>query len=199
MRNALSRRRWRRIPVICSAALLAVGLLAGCSGGETGIQRDTARQLQERVLEVTQASAKNDPAAALKALDSLDAELDAALAKGQISTERHQSVTTISDGVRADLQADLDAAQKAAEDARMAGEKAAAEQAAAEKAAAEKAAAEKAAAETEDPAPVATESPAPDPNSGNSGSNSGDNGNDSGANNGTGNDNGEKGKGKDKD
>ncbi|WP_432245782.1 hypothetical protein ACRB8A_05360 [Arthrobacter sp. G.S.26] len=194
MRTSLPPKRWRRIPVIWSAALLALGLLAGCSGGETGLQRDTARQLQERVLEVTQASAKNDPAAALKALDSLDAELDAALAKGQISTERHKSVTTIADGVRADLQADLAAAQKAAEDARIAAEKAAAEKAAAEKAATEPPASP----ETVVPAPAATEAPAPDPGSGNSDSNSGDNGNDSGSNNGNGNDGGDKGKGKDK-
>ncbi|WP_285240900.1 hypothetical protein [Pseudarthrobacter sp. MEB009] len=194
MRTSLPPKRWRRIPVIWSAALLALGLLAGCSGGETGLQRDTARQLQERVLEVTQASAKNDPAAALKALDSLDAELDAALAKGQISTERHKSVTTIADGVRADLQADLAAAQKAAEDARIAAEKAAAEKAAAEKAATKPPASP----ETVVPAPAATEAPAPDPGSGNSDSNSGDNGNDSGSNNGNGNDGGDKGKGKDK-
>ncbi|WP_082484145.1 hypothetical protein [Arthrobacter sp. Leaf141] len=194
MRTSLPPKRWRRIPVIWSAALLALGLLAGCSGGETGLQRDTARQLQERVLEVTQASAKNDPDAALKALDSLDAELDAALAKGQISTERHKSVTTIADGVRADLQADLAAAQKAAEDARIAAEKAAAEKAAAEKAATEPPASP----ETVVPAPAATEAPAPDPGSGNSDSNSGDNGNDSGSNNGNGNDGGDKGKGKDK-
>ncbi|KNH18538.1 hypothetical protein ACU18_07300 [Arthrobacter sp. ZBG10] len=197
MRTSLPPKRWRRIPVIWSAALLALGLLAGCSGGETGLQRDTARQLQERVLEVTQASAKNDPAAALKALDSLDAELDAALAKGQISTERHKSVTTIADGVRADLQADLAAAQKAAEDARIAAEKAAAEKAAAEKAATEPPAPAPSP-ETIVPAPAATEAPAPDPGSGNSDSNSGDNGNDSGSNNGNGNDGGDKGKGKDK-
>ena len=44
-----------------AAAMLAAGLLAGCGTGETGLQRDAAKQLQARVLEVTQASSQNDP------------------------------------------------------------------------------------------------------------------------------------------
>jgi outer membrane lipoprotein-sorting protein len=55
----------------CSAALLAAGLLSGCATADAGLQREAARQLQARVLEVTQASSQNDPAAALQGLEGL--------------------------------------------------------------------------------------------------------------------------------
>ena len=47
------------------AALLLAALLAGCGSVETGLQRDAARQLQARVLGVSEAAAANDPARAL--------------------------------------------------------------------------------------------------------------------------------------
>jgi hypothetical protein len=134
-----------------SATLLAAGLLSGCGTNDSGLQRDAATQLQARVLEVTQASSQNDPAGALKALDGLEAELQAAQAKGQISDDRRRSITTIATAVRADLDDAVAAAQVAADKA--AADKAVAEQAAAEQAAAAKAAAEAAAAPAETPAP----------------------------------------------
>lgn len=135
--------RGNRLALGWSAALVAAGLLTGCAAAETGLQRDTARQLQARVLEVTQASSQSDPAAALTALDGLEAELEAAQARGGISEERRRSITTIATAVRADLEDAI---------------------AAAEKAAAEKAAAEQAATQT--PPPAAQEpapAPAPEP------------------------------------
>lgn len=108
------------------AALLVAALLSGCGTGDTGLRRDAARQLQARVLEVTQASSQNDPAAALKALEGLEAELEAAQAKGDVSEERRRSITTIATAVRADLdEAALAAEQaraQAAEEARKAAE-----------------------------------------------------------------------------
>ena len=133
-----------------AAAVLAAGLLGGCAPGDTGLQRDAARQLQARVLEVTQASSQNDPAAALKALEGLEAELEAAQAKGQITEERRRTITTVATAVRADL-----------DDAIAAAEQAAAEEAERNRAAAEEAALAEAA-QTPAPAP-APEAPAPQP------------------------------------
>ena len=112
-----------------SAALIAALLLGGCAAAETGLQRDAARQLQARVLEVTQASSQNDPTAALKALEGLEAELANAQAKGDISDERRRSITTIATAVRADLTEAIAKAEqaraRAEEAARQAAEQAA--------------------------------------------------------------------------
>jgi hypothetical protein len=117
--------------LVCSAAVLAAALLSGCATTEAGLEREAARQLQARVLEVTQASSENDPAAALRALEGLEAELEAAQSEGQISEERRRSITTIATAVRAELNgaiaaAEKAAADKAAEEARIAAEQAAA-------------------------------------------------------------------------
>jgi len=71
---------------------------------------------------VTQASSQSDPAAALKALDGLDAELAAAQARGDISEERRRSIATIATAVRADLQDAVAAAEKAAAEKAAAGQ-----------------------------------------------------------------------------
>ncbi|MCY1675533.1 hypothetical protein OVA06_12590 [Pseudarthrobacter sp. SL88] len=114
-----------------SATLLAAGLLAGCGTGETGLQRDAARQLQARVLEVTQATSQNDPATALRALEGLEAELEDAQSRGGISDERRRSITTIAAAVRADLTDAMakteQAKARAEEEARQAAEQAAAQ------------------------------------------------------------------------
>lgn len=138
-----------------SAALLAAGLLSGCGTNDSGLQRDAARQLQARVLEVTQASSQNDPGGALKALEGLEAELQAAQAKGQISEDRRRSITTIATAVRADLDDAVAAAQAAAD-------KAAADKAVADQAAAAAAAAA-APVETPAPSPEPEPEPAPEP------------------------------------
>ncbi|MFJ5861711.1 FIMAH domain-containing protein [Pseudarthrobacter sp. NPDC092439] len=91
--------------------VLAVTLLTGCAQAETGLERDTARQLQARVLEITQASSQNKPEAALKALDGLEAELREAKDSGSITEERHRSITTIATAVRADLERAIAAAK----------------------------------------------------------------------------------------
>jgi hypothetical protein len=113
--------------VMWTAAVLVSGLLAGCAQSDTGLQPATARQLQARVLEVSEASSRNDPATAMTALEGLEAELAAAQSRGQISEERRQTVTTIAAAVRADLEQALTAAAKAAEEAKIAADQAAAE------------------------------------------------------------------------
>jgi hypothetical protein len=103
--------------------------LTGCGTNDAGLQPSAARQLQARVLELSEASSRNDPAAALKALENLEADLAAAQSKGQVSEERRQTITTIAAAVRADLKEAAAAAAKAAEDARIAEQAAAAAQA----------------------------------------------------------------------
>ena len=120
------RGRQKRV-VIWTAAVLTVGLLPGCAPSDTGLQPAAARQLQARVLEVSEASSRNDPATAMKALEGLEAELAAAQGKGQISEERRQTITTIAAAVRADLEQAIAAAVKAAEDAKIATDQAPAE------------------------------------------------------------------------
>ncbi|WP_426225020.1 hypothetical protein [Pseudarthrobacter sp. DSP2-3-2b1] len=123
-----------------AAAVVLAASLASCAPAETGLQRDAARQLQERVLGVSQAAAANDHAAALTALDSLETELSAAADNGQVSEERRRTVMTVITAVRADLNAAIDAAAKAAAEAKAAEEKTKADADAAAKAAQQSAA-----------------------------------------------------------
>lgn len=158
---------WARL----AAALMLAASLASCAPAETGLQRDAARQLQERVLSVSQAAAANDPAAALQALDALEAELSTAAGEGKVSEERRRTIMTVVTAVRADLTSALEAAAAAK----------AAEEAAAAEARAEAEATAKASQEAAAPVPPApARDPAPEPAPG-------------------GNDKGNEGKGKGKD
>lgn len=104
---------------VAAGFLLAVSL-AACGPAGTGLQPDAARQLQERVLGVSQAAAGNDLAAALGSLDSLESDVAAAVGEGNVSAERGRSIMTAAAAVRADLTAAKAiadaAAAKAAED-----------------------------------------------------------------------------------
>lgn len=88
--------------------------LTGCGPAGNGLQPDAGRQLQQRVLDVSQAAAADDHAGALQTLDGLATELAAAAGSGQVSAERRRTITTAITAVRADLTAALDAAQAAA-------------------------------------------------------------------------------------
>ena len=131
--------RWRSAAaqgLAAAAAVLFAGSMAACGPAETGLQRDTARHLQERVLGVTQAAAANDLSGGLAALDSLEADLASATGTGQVSEDRRRSIMTAAAAVRADLTAAKDladaAAAKASEDAAAAQKQAEADAAAAE-------------------------------------------------------------------
>jgi septal ring factor EnvC (AmiA/AmiB activator) len=105
-----------------SAVLVLAVSLTGCGPTDTGLQRAAAGQLQQRVLSVTQAAAANDHAAALQALDSLEADLASATGNGQVSEDRRRTIMTRIAAVRADLTAAAQAAEavaaaKAAEEA----------------------------------------------------------------------------------
>jgi hypothetical protein len=95
--------------------MLAAGL-AGCAGAAPELETNAAAKLQQQVLEVTRSAAGSNPGAALKSLDRLTAELDAAAAAGQVSFKRHRSITAAVNSVRADLTA-AQAAKKAAAEA----------------------------------------------------------------------------------
>ena len=99
--------RWRSALLSRASATLAMGLLTfglvGCGGTEPELETAAASQLQQSVLAVTKAAAGNDPAKALKSLDQLSSELDAAAAAGQVSFKRHQSITVAIDSVRTGL------------------------------------------------------------------------------------------------
>ncbi len=86
-----------------AAALVLVASLAACGPADTGLQRDTAHQLQEQVLGVTKAAAANDHAAALTVLNKLEADVAAAAGSGHISEERRRRITTSIAAVKADL------------------------------------------------------------------------------------------------
>ncbi|MDR6415463.1 hypothetical protein [Pseudarthrobacter sulfonivorans] len=125
-----------RCAAVAAAALLLTGSLAACGPADSGLGQDTARQFQQRVLEISQAAAGNDPAGALSALETLEAEVATAAGNGTVSENRRRSITTAAAAVRADLTAAKEsadaAAAKAAEDAAAAKKQAAADAAAAE-------------------------------------------------------------------
>lgn len=152
--------RWRAAAakgLTAAAALLLAGSVAGCGPAGTGLQRDTASQLQERVLGVSQAAAVNDLTGGLAAVDSLEADLASAVRNGQVSEERRRSIMAAATAVRADLTAAKTvadaAAAKAAQDAAATQKQAEADSAAAQAA-------------KEAPAPA---SPSPDQGKGNKG------------------------------
>jgi hypothetical protein len=141
-----------------AAALLLAGSLAACGPEDSGLKRDTAAQLQQRVLNVSQAAAGNDPTGALTALAALEADLAVATSNGKVSDDRRRSIVTAVAAVRADLNeavAAAAAAAKTAEDAAAAQRQAEADAAAAK-------------ANEVAPAPVAP-APAPAQKDGNSG------------------------------
>ncbi|MBT2566251.1 hypothetical protein J7I84_07015 [Arthrobacter sp. ISL-85] len=104
-----------RVSASFIAVIMLALLLTGCAPAETGLQRNAASQLQSRVLSVSQAAAANDPAAALKSLDVLEADLATSAREGEVSEQRKRSISTIIADVRSDLTEAQTAAAKAAE------------------------------------------------------------------------------------
>ncbi|HJW00551.1 MAG TPA: hypothetical protein VJ617_15780 [Arthrobacter sp.] len=150
-----------------AAALVLTACLAGCGPADTGLQRETAGQLQERVLGVSQAAAANDHPAALKALDGLEADVAAAAGGGRMSEDRRRAIMTSIAAVRADLSAAAQAAADAA--AKAAQEASAAAAAEAEKARAEAEATANAVQEQVPVMPAPAPAPAPEPGKGSEG------------------------------
>jgi hypothetical protein len=176
LQGAGSRRHaWQPAVGLLVAAVLAAGL-AGCSAPPAELGHDAAKELQSKVLAVTEAAAANDTAGSLKLLDELVVGLDGATARGEVSFKRHESIKSSIEAVRADLMAQQAAAAEAArvaaeqEAAAQAAAKtaadAAAAQAAAQEAAAQEAAAQAAAAAAPPPAVIAPAPAPPNPGKG---------------------------------
>ncbi|MDY0913583.1 hypothetical protein [Rathayibacter festucae] len=87
------------------AVLAAVLVLSGCSAGDPSIDDGTAQALDDAVVAVAEKASADDWAGALTELDALQATLDAAIAGGNVDSERATSIRTQADLVRADLAA----------------------------------------------------------------------------------------------
>jgi len=96
----------RFVAVTC-AAMLVTAALSGCAPTEPGLDSVSASRMQESVAAVTQAAAAGDPAGAIAALDSLEAQLKEDTASGAISADRSAQIQASIDLVRADLTAAL--------------------------------------------------------------------------------------------
>ncbi|XAS68054.1 mucin-associated surface protein [Micrococcaceae bacterium Sec5.7] len=103
-----------RRPGTAIAGCILAAVLAGCGATAPDLGSDAATQFQQRVLTVSRAAAGNDPATALKSLDALVADLNAAASSGQVSFKRHQKILGAVIAVRADLTAAKEAARVAA-------------------------------------------------------------------------------------
>lgn len=143
----------RRFPAarLVVAVLVAGALLAGC-GSSPELAPSAAGELQQSVLEVTQAAADGRFELAAAGLADVRQELIAAAEQGDVSADRYRTIdealtaaeaqlATVQQALAEQAAAEQAAAQQAAVDQALA-EQAAAQQAAAEQAAAEQAAAE---------------------------------------------------------
>ena len=89
------------------AALLVVGLLAGCASESADLDSDVATTLQSSVVAVAETAADGDLATSLARLDTVQEHLDAAIAEGAVSAERAALIQSAIDAVRADLEVKL--------------------------------------------------------------------------------------------
>jgi hypothetical protein len=127
----------RRITFALVVVLLGAGALSGCAATPE-LSTEAAKGLQSSVQTVANNAAAGDLAAAVAALDALQAQLDDAVANDDINDGRATAVQAKIDLVRADLTRRIAAAEAAAaaEAQRIANEKAEADRIAAEQAAA---------------------------------------------------------------
>lgn len=86
--------------VLLVAALVAVAA-AGCSAPREG--SEATLELQSHVLAVSEAAAANDDARSLQLIDELSAALDRAMAAGDISFQRYQSIVDTIEALRTEL------------------------------------------------------------------------------------------------
>lgn len=121
-----------RTATVLTATVLAVTLLLGGCASPAAYSEETAQDLQQRVLAVTEAAATADYAAAQVRIDELRAAANDALAKGDLSEVRHSAIVSALDLVESDISTALAAEAAAAEEAaRLAEEQRLAEEAAA--------------------------------------------------------------------
>lgn len=99
-----------RLARMVPAAAVIFGLgLTGCAPQQSEYSSDVAAALQSQVLAVSTASAGAEFAAAIGSLDELEVQLKDALARGEVTQERYDSIMAATALVRSDLQAAIDA------------------------------------------------------------------------------------------
>ncbi|HEY8701504.1 MAG TPA: hypothetical protein VIM08_11195 [Arthrobacter sp.] len=86
-------------------AVLAAGILAGCSNTPADLHAGTAAKLQDRLQSLARSAADNDIPAARTELDRLAGDVSTAAASGELSAGRQQDIQNAIDLIRADLAA----------------------------------------------------------------------------------------------
>jgi len=94
----------RRISILVGAAVIVAGALTGCAPSSTALSHDAAAAMQRSVASVADSAAAGDSSSALAMLDGLQAQLDRAIADGDVSAARAAAIQSAIDLVRADLQ-----------------------------------------------------------------------------------------------
>jgi hypothetical protein len=96
-----------RIRAALAAASVAVAVgLAGCTAEQgADLTAGQAQAFRSQVVAIADTSARGEYANALAALDALEAELDQAVADGELDGEREQRIRDAIALVRADLEA----------------------------------------------------------------------------------------------
>lgn len=89
--------------VITAIALVAALALSGCASASTTPSATVSAQLEQTVLALTQAVAADDWVSADRDLDVLEAQVETALAAGQLSEERAADIRAAIALVRADV------------------------------------------------------------------------------------------------
>ncbi|MGC5172645.1 hypothetical protein ACLQ2Q_18565 [Microbacterium sp. DT81.1] len=93
-----------RLGTLLAAAAIVAGALTGCAPSSTDLSHAVAETMQQSVVSVAESAAAGDSPAALATLDQLQAQLDGALANGDVSPARAAAIQSAIDLVRADLQ-----------------------------------------------------------------------------------------------
>lgn len=93
------------IMTITLAAILAV---SGCAPASTAPSEAVSAQLEQTVLVITQAVVDSDWASADRDLDALEAQVETALAAGELSEERAVEIRAAIALVRADVAAGIE-------------------------------------------------------------------------------------------
>jgi colicin import membrane protein len=122
----VNRRIRNRLTVAVAAGLILVLPLAGCAAEPVQLEASTAQNLQAAMLDITEAAAAGDFTDAQSLLTTMQADLHAAAAAGQVSAERSSSIQSAINLVSDDLTVEIEAAAVAAEAAAAAAAKAAA-------------------------------------------------------------------------
>ena len=102
--------------VIVAISVLAALSLTGCAEQPSDYGQAVAERLQEQVLVVSTSAADAELEAAVVALNELDVELKDALARGDISEARYDSIAAAAALVRSDLEAAIAARPPADDD-----------------------------------------------------------------------------------